>query len=217
MINKIVIIFILFTVSFIQPNNRPKIKDGAIFGKVAFYNAKNIKPFKITLMGTNKIIQPDGEGYFYINNLKPGIYNLKIQIEGLNDHYAQKINVLSGRISCLGTLYIERSLDGIIEWGIIEYQKNIESIKYGKIEGYIVDNFNRYVSNALISYKDGQYLWDGKSDSTGYFKINKVIPGSYPGISVYRWWADPLTIDVKPYHISQVKIKVSQPRKVDTQ
>ena len=213
MINKIIIIFVLFTVSFIQPNDKPKIKDGAIFGKVAYLETGNIKPFKITLMGANKIVQADSEGYFYINNLKPGLYDLKIQIEGLIDHFAEKINELSSKISCIGTLYIERSLDGIIEWGIIEYQENIAPIKYGKIEGYIVDSYNRYVPNTLISYNYDKYLWDGKSDSTGYFKISKVVPGQYQYISAYCWWADPLTIDVRPNHITKVKIKVSRPHK----
>jgi len=218
MINKIVILFILFTVSFIQPNNKPKIKDGAIFGKVTFYNAKNIKPFKITLMGTNKIVQPDGEGYFYINNLKPGLYDIKIQTEGLIDHSAEQIEVLNSKITCLQPFYVDR-LDTVkekIEWDLLEYQKKIEPIKYGKIEGYIVDMNGRPVKNARVSYNDNKYLylwngksgkclWEGKSDSKGYFKINKVVPGNYPEISVHGWMTKAVNIVVKPNRITRVK------------
>ena len=218
MINKIFIIFVLFTVTCIQPNNKPKIKDGAIFGKVAFYNAKNIKPFKITLMETNKIIQPDDEGYFYINNLKPGIYNIKIQAEGLIDHSAEQIEVLYSKITCLQPFYIDR-LDTVkekIEWDLLEYQKKIEPIKYGKIEGYIVDMNGRPVKNALVSYNDNKYLylwngksgkclWEGKSDSKGYFKINKVVPGNYPEISVHGWMTKAVNVVVRPNRITRVK------------
>jgi hypothetical protein len=110
MINKIVIILVLFSVSFIQPGNKPKPKNGAIFGKVAFYNAKNIKPFKIILVGSSKIVRPDGEGYFYINNLKPGKYNIKIQTEGFIDQYAEKITVLKNKITCLVHIYIDMAV-----------------------------------------------------------------------------------------------------------
>ncbi|MDP4114997.1 MAG: carboxypeptidase-like regulatory domain-containing protein [Bacteroidota bacterium] len=218
MINKIVIIFVLFTVSFIQPNNRPKIKDGAIFGKVAFYNVKNTKPFEITLMETNKVVEHDSEGYFYINSLKPGIYNLRIQTEGLMDHSAEKIEVLNGMITCLQPFYMDRldTVKGKIEWDLLEYQKKIEPIRYGKIEGYIVDLNGRPVQNALISYndnkypslgneKDGKCLWEGKSDSNGYFKINKVVPGHYPEISVHGWMTKATNIVVRPNHITRVK------------
>jgi len=119
MINKIFIIFVLFTASFIQPNNKPKPKNGAIFGKVAFLEAKNIKPFKITLMGTSKIVQPDSEGYFYINNLKPGIYDIKIQTEGLIDQYAEKITVLKNKITCLIPVYIDLAVIEKIQYVIL--------------------------------------------------------------------------------------------------
>ena len=211
MINKIVIIFVLFAVSFIQPNNKPKPKNGAIFGKVAFLEAKNIKSFKIILMSTDKVVNPDSEGYFYINNLKPGKYNLKIQMEDSIDRYAEGINVQSDKISCLGTLYTERALSvGKIEWGIIEYQKKIEPVKYGKIEGYIINEKGKPVPNALITYNNDKCPWDGKSDSTGYFKINKVIPGHYPEISVEYRGKVYMDIKVRLNQISRVKLELPE-------
>jgi hypothetical protein len=210
MTNKIVIIFILFTVSFIQPNSKPKIKSGAIFGKVVYIEAKNTKPVIITIMGTDKIAQADSEGYFYINNLKPGLYNLEIQMEDLNVRCAEGINVMSGKITCLGTVNINQSLVGekLWWWGIIEYQKKVEPVKYGSIEGYILDEDGKPVPNALITYNDDKYPWDGKSDSAGYFKINKVIPGYYPGISVLNWGTEYIGIKVIPKHTTRVRLEV---------
>ncbi|MDP4117461.1 MAG: hypothetical protein Q8903_15100, partial [Bacteroidota bacterium] len=186
----------------------PKIKDGAIFGKVTFYNAKNVKPFKIILMGTNKIVQPDGEGYFYINNLKPGLCNLKIQTEGFIDQYAEKINVLSGKITCLIPFYIDLAVIEKIQYVFLNYQKKIEPIKYGKIEGYFVDSHDNPVSNAHLYNQ--HFLWGGASDSLGYFRINKVIPGHYKEISATLDgdFSDEIEVYVKPDSVVRIKLKI---------
>ncbi|MDP4117087.1 MAG: hypothetical protein Q8903_13200, partial [Bacteroidota bacterium] len=202
------IIFVLFTVSFIQPNNKPKTKTGAIFGKVAFLETKNIKPFKIILMGTSKIVQPDSEGYFYINNLKPGIYDIKIQTEGLIDQYAEKITVLKNKITCLIPVYIDLAVTEKIQYVILNYQKRIEPIKYGKIEGYFVDTDGNPVSNAYLCYHG--HLLGGKSDSSGYFRINKIIPGHYKYISgnKERGFSEDIEVNVKPDSVLNIKLKV---------
>jgi hypothetical protein len=192
--------------------NKVHIKPSSIFGKVAFYDSINIKPIKITLIENHKIIKLDRDGYFYINNLQPGFYNLNIQVEGLNNYQVDSIKVLDDSVTCLLPFYIDKAEGRKIIWNILEYQKNIEPMRYGKIEGYVVeDDFHgKPISNAILYYN--QHLWEGKSNSKGYFKINKVIPGHYIMIEANpqhgNYWTRYVGYDVKPGIITKIKLRL---------
>ena len=211
MINKITAFLLLFAFSSFPQTKMQETNTGAIFGKVGFYKSKNNSPIIVILIEKNKIIETDREGYFYINNLKPGLYNLKIHVDGLKDHFADSIRVIKDKISCVLPIYINKMENEKNNWSIIEYQKKIEPIRYGKIEGYVVYEHDGIPKpNATILY--GGLLWEEESDSSGYFKIDKVVPGHYAGIGAiaerYKWWGRILEFDVKPDSVSRIKIKL---------
>lgn len=184
-------------------------KTGGIFGRAEFSNRVKITSIEITLLEDKKFIKHDKEGYFYIDNLNPGIYNLKIRANGEIDYYIENINVNSDSVSCLQFYYLDQYPDAKISWSSYQ-QKKTDPISYGKIEGYAIDDYGNALANTPILCL-GSY-WGTETDSLGFFRINKVIPGHYNDIYIHSYidgMCEPkVECNVLPGCISKIEIRL---------
>lgn len=157
---------------------------GSVYGKLEIVPHINFDSVKVSLLQTNQSLTPDCNGTYYFESVQPGTYKLKIDIPVLGSFTTTDIVVYPDTITVVIQNYHNRQINNqsnkILVCNTIK-RKKLSPLKFGSISGYVYDIDKNPAINTEVILFNTFWLtnWLTKTDSTGFFEINKILPGEY--------------------------------------
>ncbi|HEX2866293.1 MAG TPA: hypothetical protein VHO03_04585 [Ignavibacteriales bacterium] len=163
--------------------NLQRSKTSGIYGKIEVYPPGLGKELTLKLSGSNSILQLDENGNYYFGDIEPGSYDLEITVPGLVKHFLKKVDAVADSITIVTPSQI-RSNDSYpdIAYAFVRIKK-IFPLRFGSLSGYVYMDNKVPAPNAIVYLKNT--FWKTKADSSGFFKIERVLQGKYELYSTY--------------------------------
>lgn len=156
--------------------NLQRSKTSGIYGKIEVYPPGLGKELTLKLSGSKSILQLDENGNYYFGDIEPGSYDLEITLPGLVKHFLKKVEAVADSITIVSTGQIRSDdLSKYIDCEFVRVKK-IFPLRFGSLSGYIY-YYNVPAPKAYVYLK--HTYWYTKADSSGFFKIERILPGQY--------------------------------------
>lgn len=185
-------------------------KTGGIFGKLNTSPISSIKDLQIKISTTNTILRLDENGNYYFNNVLPGIYDLDVTIPGFTKHILKNVVVKSDSITIVSTRQLRiNDLEEDLTYGYARVKK-ISPLKYGSLSGHLYVATNVPSPNTTV-FIEGTF-WNTVTDSSGFFKIEGILPGQYHLFSTnYELMITNYPFIIYPDSTTNVKVELEHP------
>jgi len=176
--------------------------EGEIHGRVTarFDSGQPLPRVSVTLVSSDqsspysKSSETDLNGDFHIQNIPPGLYDLKLERPLFYSATIQAVSNSQGRV-ILPTLELEFA--GMCNSGTYYYRVAGSSLGYGDISGRITDQHGRPVGGSVVvlySLGSGRVA-EATADTSGNYRFTNLQPRSGYWISIVSdgYFSDELT------------------------
>lgn len=151
---------------FIPADNRyVNSTRGGIVGAIKQPNGQSIPVDNIAFrINGRQLNQQQAGGYFHINHLKPGTYQISVDESKLPIEYAAKHRHYNVEVA--SSAFTEVNFEVVAEYGIA-----------GKITSH--DGQAMVAANVMLTLEKGNAIYKAISNAFGFYRIDQLPPGDY--------------------------------------